>query len=501
MKVDDINNNRNLFINIIFNIFGNILPILAGIISVPYVINGLGVESYSILTLSWVVIGYFSVCDIGIGRALTQRLSKVASKIGRQEYNFIENAIIFTFIIGLFGISVLYFLSPIIVSILNVPEHLENEFLDSLYIVSFSLPFIATFSTVRGILEAYQRFDVISAFRIVFGTSIFVVPVIVLHFSNSVSNIISFLVLLRIFECILILFVCHFKVVYLKFNWELNFSVIRSLLKFGGWVTISNLLGPFILYTDRFIIGTIGSLKLVAFYSTPFDVFLRLMFLPSAIVGVIFPALSANIEQDDGRAKSIFMAGMMSAAAIMFPLVLIISTYSYEVLSFWIDKDFADNAHSVLKILSIGAFLNTFLYFPTAFLHAKNRPDATGKLHIVEAPLVILATAIFVYFWGINGAGMAWSLKSFIELLILLYLVKRLVVVDVNPMHICIIICLAIVFLLIPTCVNLSSTEKINFIVISVCLFNGCLFFVCLDAKERAIVFIRGKSLLKRKKL
>ena len=50
--------------------------------TIPFLIKGLGEEKFGILSLAWVVIGYFSLFDFGIGRTLTKI---VAEKIGLEE--------------------------------------------------------------------------------------------------------------------------------------------------------------------------------------------------------------------------------------------------------------------------------------------------------------------------------------------------------------------------------------------------------------------------------
>jgi molybdopterin-containing oxidoreductase family membrane subunit len=62
--------------NSIWNLAGAGLPLLIGAIAIPYLVQRLGVERFGILSLVWSLIGYFSLFDFGMGRALTQQLAK-----------------------------------------------------------------------------------------------------------------------------------------------------------------------------------------------------------------------------------------------------------------------------------------------------------------------------------------------------------------------------------------------------------------------------------------
>src|SRR6267142_4982553 len=58
--------------NFLINLLGQVAPLLAAIFTLPRIIEGLGTDRFGVLSLAWVVIGYFSLFDLGLGRALTQ---------------------------------------------------------------------------------------------------------------------------------------------------------------------------------------------------------------------------------------------------------------------------------------------------------------------------------------------------------------------------------------------------------------------------------------------
>src|SRR5436189_3279930 len=70
--------------NTLYNLFGQALPVLVAVLGTPALLKGLGTDRFGILTLAWVVIGYFSLFDLGLGRALTQY---VAERLGREQHH------------------------------------------------------------------------------------------------------------------------------------------------------------------------------------------------------------------------------------------------------------------------------------------------------------------------------------------------------------------------------------------------------------------------------
>src|SRR5258707_9620383 len=55
--------------NTIFNLVGQVLPMAIGVLTIPYIVRGLGAAQYGILSLAMMLLGYFNIFDLGLGRA------------------------------------------------------------------------------------------------------------------------------------------------------------------------------------------------------------------------------------------------------------------------------------------------------------------------------------------------------------------------------------------------------------------------------------------------
>jgi len=101
---DKLTNKTLLKKNIIWNLLGKVLPMGIAMFTIPLIIKGLGNERFGILTLIWMVIGYASLFDLGMGRALTQLVSK---KIGEKDTEdlavLIWTTLFIIFVLGIFA--------------------------------------------------------------------------------------------------------------------------------------------------------------------------------------------------------------------------------------------------------------------------------------------------------------------------------------------------------------------------------------------------------------
>src|SRR5258706_13215786 len=55
--------------NSILNLAGQILPMLTGVLTIPYIVRGLGTDGYGILSIAMMLLGYFNIFDLGLSRA------------------------------------------------------------------------------------------------------------------------------------------------------------------------------------------------------------------------------------------------------------------------------------------------------------------------------------------------------------------------------------------------------------------------------------------------
>src|SRR5579864_7065645 len=150
--------------NTAWNLVGQILPMLVGILTIPVIISAMGVDRFGVLSLAWVVIGYFSLFDLGIGRALTKL---VADRLGANDEGSIPplawTSLLLMFLLGVFGGSLTVTVSRWLVQVaLKVPEGLRTETLRGFYLLAISIPMVTTTSGLRGILEALQRFRILN---------------------------------------------------------------------------------------------------------------------------------------------------------------------------------------------------------------------------------------------------------------------------------------------------------------------------------------------------
>src|SRR2546427_1851628 len=151
--------------NTLLNLFGQGLPLIIGVLTMPRVVGRLGPERYGVLAMALVVLGYFGLFDLGLGRAATRFVASALSSGSEEKVPAIAwTAVMVQAGLGLLGGVVLITATPLLVErVLNIPPNLIDEARSSFHVLAFSIPAVLVSGSLRGVLEAAQRFDLLNA--------------------------------------------------------------------------------------------------------------------------------------------------------------------------------------------------------------------------------------------------------------------------------------------------------------------------------------------------
>ena len=278
----DLTSGRMLTRNSILNIVGYCAPLLVALVTIPVIIREMGTDRFGILTLAWAVIGYFSLFDFGLNRALTKIVAEKLGDSKQVQIPFlIWTSLVVMTILGLVVATTLIIILPWLAqNVLTVPAALKKETVISFYLLALSVPLVIISVGLRGVLSAYQKFDLINLVRIPMGIYTFLAPIPILKwYMNALHPVVAVLILGRLVAVLIQLQMCLKIVPFMKAGVGFRRDFMRPLLSYGGWVTVCNIISPLMIYIDRFFISALISASAVAFYATPNEAATKLWFI------------------------------------------------------------------------------------------------------------------------------------------------------------------------------------------------------------------------------
>lgn len=415
--------------NTLWNLAGTGFPFLLGAITIPYLLKRIGIEAFGLLSLVWALIGYFSLFDFGLGRALTQQVS-TARAMGKQNQlpSLIKTGLSFTVLAGVFGGVVLAMLSDqLAMQWLKVSEPLQASTVNALLIAAIGIPLTTVTTGLRGVLEAYEDFKIVNILRIALGAANFGLPALsVMFLGDSLAWMVASLVAARFIALIAHVWLVNKK---LPAGWmfsRFDQKNLRHLLSFGAWMTLSNIISPLMVTADRFLISSMLGASIVAYYTVPFEVLIRVLVIPGALTSAFFPKIASLISTDLILAKNTYNKSAFFIFCTLLPIVSILIFSSHLWLSMWINSAFADRAWSIAAILAIGILFNGMAQIPHAVIEAAGKAKTTAFIHLAE--LIIYSPILYfsLKYFGIMGAAFAWTFRAFMDYLMLQAVAKKI---------------------------------------------------------------------------
>jgi len=418
---------RLLANNVIWNFLGALAPAICALLCLPILKRSLGMERLGIISLAFVIVGYFSLFDFGLGRALTKMVAeRVGQPNGQEIPGLIWTSLFLMTIFGLLGAALGFELSPwYVYRIIKISPALQRESLLAFYWLSASIPIVVISAGLRGVLEALQKFRLATIIRVPIAIFTYLGPVLVIPLSHSVAAIVAVLVAARLVQCIGYLAACLLLLPDLK---RLSFASpasLFSLLHFGAWMTVSNAVSPLMMWFDRFVIAALVSVAAAAYYAIPNEIVIRLTIVPYALLGVLFPAFSTASAHDPERLDVLWKATLRYIFIAQFPVILLLIAFAPEGLRLWLGQDFAANSTFVARWLLAAILINSVSQVPYAHMQSIGRPDIIAKLQLVELFLYAGILFLLARNFGINGVAVAWFLRTAFEAVFLFYFSAR----------------------------------------------------------------------------
>ena len=413
--------------NTAFNFVGQVLPLIAGIAFIPFIVRGLGPDRFGLLGIVWIVFGYFSLIDLGLGRATTKFMAEWLAKGELYRVSeMIWNSVALQILLGIIGGILIAGLTPLLVErVLKTPLPLVQEARLTFYILAGALPAVLAMNSLRAILEGAQRFDIVNLLRIPSSALAFAVPAAAVALGLRLPGIVLWMAISRLGFTLAHGYFCLRVLPWLRTPPALRAGAILPLLSFGGWVTAANLVNPVLLSMDRFLIGSLVSVAMVGYYTAPFEAVTKLWMIPASLMTTVYPACSALGVGRLRELQNIYSRSIKYIFCALAPISLALVVFARPLISMWLGPGFVEKSAVPLQLLAVGVFINSFAHVPYCFLQALGRPDTTAKLFLIELLPYGLLAWWTIQGHGITGAAAVWSFRVAIEVLLLLAIAHR----------------------------------------------------------------------------
>jgi O-antigen/teichoic acid export membrane protein len=400
------------------------LPLLLSLATVPAYLQLIGEARYGVLAVVWVVLGYFGVFDLGLSRATANQIARMRNDPPATRERVFWTALSLNAAVGVIGGVILFFVGRVLLeNILKVAPELRSEAVAALPWLAVAVPLTTLTFVLVGTLEGRERFLIVNSLGIA-GLAMFqLVPLAYAYWIGPSLTGLIMSATLALLGSTALSFAVTAASLPVRNRPRIDPERAGILLRYGGWITLTGLVGPLLTVVDRVVIGSVLGATAVTRYTVPFALVSRVKILSGSLARTIFPRFSM-LDRND--AAQVSRESLRALAAVMTVLTVVGAVTLDPFLRVWVGPDIASSSAPVGEILLIGFWLNSLAVVPFAFLQAQGRPDLPAKFHVLELAPYIGGLVLGLHLAGIQGAAWAWSGRAAADAVLLFWAARKL---------------------------------------------------------------------------
>jgi O-antigen/teichoic acid export membrane protein len=402
--------------NTLYNVAGATLPLVITLVTVPLYLQVIGQVRFGMLAIIWLLLGYLGMLDLGLSTASTHALARARSEEPAVRASIVLTSLIANSCLGLFIAIVVLVGGPWLIGKGAFPPGIAHELRLALPWLGAAVPIAMAGGVLNGLLTAREEFGRLNVVNLA-GTALFqLVPLgAASAFGPELNSILPAAVLARTVPVAILFAMSRSRVDYGLAGFE--GSVLHQLVRYGGWVMVTSLVGPVLVSADQLMIGALLGAAAVAPYSVASNLAVRVAVLPSALAQTLFPRLSglSEAEATELTGNSFRTMSLVIAIACV-PAILLVRPFFIV----WLGSQFAAAASPVAQILLVAVWINSLAGLPFTLVRARGQPEIAARFHLLELVPFVVILYFLTGSFGLIGAAVAWLLRVCVDAVLLI---------------------------------------------------------------------------------
>jgi O-antigen/teichoic acid export membrane protein len=406
--------------NSLYQLGSQVLLLVVGVCTSPYIVHTLGLNLYGILVLIGITTNYFGIVEMGLGQATIKFLVDSSSRQDWPEFaRVFWTSSLSYLVLGVVGALGMVACAPLLIFLLKIPAEERTVTSHAFVVSAIALIVSLQVGLASSVVRALERFEWISRIGLGIGVAQGLLTVVLLYSRYSLVGVMIGSTALQGFALVAYALLVRVLVPELGLaKWDQK--TFRRLAGFGAYVSISQFIGPLLVHLEKFILGSLVAIGVVTYYTVPYNVINAVSLFPASIAVVTFPAFARLHSEGSGEnARELYIRGTKLVFGSVLPIAIAIGVFARQILTLWMGKEFGDNSARVMQVLAAALVISAIASLPYQLLQAIRRPDLTAKFHILELVLHIPLCFWLISAFGLTGAAVAWAVRVTLDLALL----------------------------------------------------------------------------------
>lgn len=414
--------------NIVFNFGGQIILLLLGIFTAPFIIHTLGNNLYGVFALVNVVVGYFSILDLGLGLSIIKYISDYHTQSDKEGLEKVLGTALSAYIvIGFIGAGlILLFTNLFLGRVLHIPPEVLPTALTVFYISAFGFLVNMILTVVNSIPPALQRMDIQNSRNVIFGVISTFGTVLLLALGQGLTAVVIWNILISLVATAVFFSIILKLVPKVSIRPIFDKEIFKKLMRFGFFKFLSNVSGQVVFQLDRLLIAAFHPVAFVTFYTAPTVIAQKGLMIVLNVNNAVFPAMSqAHTLGDMDRARDLYLRMAKFITFLMLPLAALLFVLSDLILLVWLGPEFSLRSALALKILALAYFMAAMSAPGVVAADAFGKPQIASLFAGISAVINFIAAIILIPRFGIEGAALALLINFVVQVPIFILVVNK----------------------------------------------------------------------------
>jgi O-antigen/teichoic acid export membrane protein len=424
--------------NIIANFLGRFWSILSNYLFIPLYISILGIQSYSVISFSLILVGIMSLLDVGMTATLSREF---ANKSSDTPYKL---RTLSTFEIIYWGISlciivIFYFSAPIIsTQFIKVSTIPLVDVIFSIQILGVGIAFQMLSNFYMGGLIGLEYQVSANVFQILWGVFKNGLVVLVIWLSPSIVYFFIWQIIVTVIYAFSLRYYLIKKFLSqandIKFEYVWDKKILRNTGKFATGMMLISVVAVINTQLDKIAISKLLPLEELGYYTLAIGLTQGLIVLTNPVSTASLPRFTALYSENKiSEASNLFNKMFNLVATIVCSLSVILIFYCKDIIYLWTgNMELASKSYYYTPYLSVGSALLAILVLPFNIAIANGYTRFNNYLGIASLLFTIPAYWISVSIYGSEGAAISWMILQIGITPIYLYLINKKFLVGIS---------------------------------------------------------------------
>jgi len=414
--------------NTFFNFSSSVWLILLHFFTTPYLVSKLGVEGYAIYSLLYMIIGYFSFLELGLGKAVIKFVSEFhARKDFAAIQRILGTSVIVFCVMGIAGGLLIAVLNEtLFLRILQISPAFQATARTVLYMGAIGFLISMPGQVVGAIPRGLQRFDIANTIEVIFGSLQVLFSVLLLYLGLFLREIILLNILISFLSIITYLVVIKKILPKVSLVPRFHSSTFKQIFSFSGYIAVDNILITLSARINSFILGSLRPISAVTYYTIADSLSAKIAFIPRSISHTIFPSFSEiKALEDYEKLGDLYIRATRYMVISTVPFLFLYVIMASKFLFFWLGPDFSQKARLLLQLMGSTYILSFWAYSSMEGARALNKPVFSTRVQLAISILNIGLCFMLIPRMGLLGANLAFSLPRYLLIPYFILFVNR----------------------------------------------------------------------------